>query len=148
VGTSFHPKGNYVWLAPEISVWLMRFNNISLATGLKQLFSEIPEYVQISQQFYLHKTLTAAMEDLIKTDTFALSGNSVGFIKQYAKKFDAWRIGLCMWYSWNEMLRWPGVLKHPIAKRFSNVREAIGGLLQFDPRERLSVEEALQILKD
>lgn len=148
VGTSFRPKGNYVWLAPEINIWLMRFNNIPLAVGLKKLFSEIPEFEQISQQFYLHKTLTVAMEDFIKTDTFTRSGDSVGFIKQYAKRFDSWRIGLCLWYSWNELLRWPGVLKHPIAKQYSTIRSVIGGLLQFDPRDRLTVEAALQILSN
>ena len=148
-GTSFKPARNYVWMPPEVIVWRMRHAKVSLRSGMNTLYQMIPDYRILEQQFPAKKTMESAMEDFLITDNFARNVNSIGFLKEYGKRFDSWRIGYSMWVCWNDLLRWPGFVNYAVYKDRDTrelIRKVLGGLTEFDPRRRFTVGEALRIL--
>jgi len=142
LGTEFKPK--YFMQAPEVHAWRMYLGGIRLADGVSILKELHPEYRQMEQQFPTRKDAVTALRDLMiheAHDSGAL------FIRKYAKKFDSWRIGLCMWLFWNDMLM-SGIMTGitPLYQERDLIRSVLSGLTEFDPRKRLTMTEALHIL--
>lgn len=134
MGKKFRPK--YVWHAPEIHVWRMLRNKISVTEGFKQLTAINEEYELLESQYSNRMRLEAVLNSLAQSNI----KDGGKFIHKYAKKFDCWRIGLCMWHLWQDILLVPKNIDS------EKIRRVLGGLTDFDPRTRLSAEEALYIL--
>ena len=137
MGRRFRPK--YNWTPPEVHARRMVKNGIWLKDGLKQLQDINPEFVRMENQFPTRLPAFDALTNLLK----AAPKNGGEFVRQYAKKFDSWRIGLCMWYLWEDLLRGLAV---PATLDKDRIRKVLSGLTDFDPRSRLSAGEALYML--
>lgn len=140
IGRTFRPK--YIWQAPEIHAMRMSFNGIALQNGLDKLQEINPEYVQLEKQYPTRPTALAAMKSVI----YQFDGNDVALIKQYGKQFDAWRIGLCMWMLWQDLLIWSEFRSTILWQNRDSVRRVLGGLTEFDPARRWSPAQALAVL--
>ena len=145
LGTAFRPK--YNWQAPEVHAWRMVLNGIGVADGVAQLQDINPEYLKMEHQYPTRKSAVTALADLLTTDKWVAREDGGGFVRDYGKRFDSWRIGLCMWLLWEDMLAWaPFVHTHIYKEERELIRKVLGGLTDFDPRTRLTTAEALRIL--
>ena len=135
MGRRFRPK--YGWQSPELHARRMQWNGIWLADGLKQLQELNREYVRMEEYF---PGRTRALEAL-KSFGAAAPKDDGEFVRKYAKKFDSWRIGLCMFMLWEDLMH-----KLVPLQSTSMIRRAISGLTEFDPRSRLTAGEALRLL--
>jgi len=140
LGTHFRPK--YIWQAPEVHAWRMRLNGVRVTDGVQQLQDINPEYRRMENQFPGRKSATAALSDLIAK----ASRDGGAFVREYGKRFDSWRLGLCMWFLWDDLVRWPGFVETPVYSERALYRKVLGGMTDFDPRTRLSMAAALRLL--
>ena len=147
-GTSFKPTKNYIWQPPETILWRMRLNGIPVKDGVKLLYNKVDDYRTLEHQFYTRHTLETTFENFIRSDKWIQSLDDVGMIKEYGNHFDNWRIGISMWYCWNDLLHWTGFVNNELyTKHRVIIRDVLGGLTEFDPRNRMSIEKALQLLR-
>ena len=144
LGTRFRPK--YVWQAPEIHAWRMVLNGVRLADGVRQLKEINPEYGKLEHQYPTRKNAVTALADLLTSSKEVARRDGVEFIRKYGTRFDAWRIGLCMWFLWEDLLAWNPFVQTAIYRERELIRRALGGLTDFDPRKRLTVGAALAVL--
>jgi hypothetical protein len=144
MGTRFKPK--YIWKPPEVHAWCMMRNGVRLVDGVRQLKSINPEYQSLETQFPSRKTALAALTEFMERSASVAARDSGAFIQQYAKRFDSWRIGLCMWMIWDDLLRWPGFRDTPLWSRRDLIRRVLAGLTDFFAPTRWTAEEALRVL--
>lgn len=145
LSTRFRAK--YVWQAPEVHTWRMVMNRVRVAEGVRQLREANPEYIQMENQFPGRPRAHDALASLVvATPGFGETNASGAFVRAYGKKFDSWRIGLCMWMLWYDLLQWSGFQKTALWERRDLIRRVIGRLTDFDPRRRADVAEALRML--
>lgn len=144
LGSRFRPQ--YVFQAPEIHAWRMMINKIPLIDGMRQLYDVNPEYGRMEHQFPKRLPATAALEGLMNHNDAFRSENFAAFIRAFWNKIDAWRIGLCMWLLWDDLLHWPLIKKTTLWGRRDVIRQVLGGLTDFDVRSRMTVSDALRVL--
>jgi len=144
LGTRFRPK--YVWQAPEIHAWRMVLNGVRLSDGIRQLKEINPEYGSLEHQYPARKNALTALADLLTTSKEVARRDGAEFIRKYGTRFDAWRVGLCMWFLWEDLLAWGPFVQTALYKERELIRLALGGLTVFDPRTRLTVGAALAVL--
>ena len=135
MGRRFRPK--YVWQAPELHARRMKWNGVWLEDGLNELRHLNKEYVKMEEYF---PRRTQALEALKDFNAVAPKDDGV-FIREYATKFDSWRIGVCMFMLWDDLMRHMVQLPNVAA-----IRPVISGLTEFDPRQRLTAGQALFLL--
>jgi hypothetical protein len=70
----------------------------------------------------------------------------ISYVRQFGRRIDSWRLGVCMWFVWDDMLTWVGLARTPLWERRNLIRRVLGGLTDFDPVTRLEAKEALRIL--
>jgi hypothetical protein len=140
LGTTFKPE--YVWQAPEVHGLRMIKNGIRIEDGVQRLKEQNPEYRQMENRYPTRRSCVAALTDLF----ISYKGDSASFIRTYAKQFDAWRIGLSMWFLWDDLLQNPLFVKTGLYSERDLLRAVTGGLTDFDPRVRLTVAGALRML--
>jgi hypothetical protein len=139
-------KPKYVWKPPEVHAWCMVAGGVRLVDGLKQLKDIHPEYEKLELQFPSRKSALAALTELIQRSAAIRNRDGGAFVRAYATRFDAWRIGLCMWMVWDDLLRWPGIRDTALWSRRSIIRQVLGGLTDFFVPTRLDAVAALRIL--
>ena len=139
LGSEFKPQ--YFMQPPEVHTWRMKLSGVRLKDGLRVLTEVNPEYVKMEHQFPTRKSVLAAMTGFLLQED-----DGARILRKYAKKFDSWRIGLCMWVFWNDLLSIPAFRTTPLYKERETIREVLGGLTDFDPKTRLSVSDALRLL--
>ena len=144
LGTKFKPE--YIWQAPEVHAWRMMASGIRLAEGVQQLQEKNPEYKQFEHQYPKRVRCLDAIRDFMISSKAVAREDGGAFVRAYGKRFDSWRIGLCMWFMWDDLLRSPGFTTTELYGKRDLVRSVIGGLTEFDPRARLSVAAALLLL--
>lgn len=144
LGSKFKPE--YIWQAPEVHAWRMMKGGIRLAEGVRQLQDKNPEYLQLEYQYPKRARCVDALRDFMLSSKEVARGDGGAFVRAYGKRFDSWRIGLCMWFLWVDLLRSPSVTSTALYAKRDLVRSVIGGLTDFDPRARLSVAAALLLL--
>lgn len=140
LGTTFKPE--YVWQAPEVHGLRMIKNGVRIEDGVRRLKEQNPEYRQMEYRFPTRRSCTAALTDLFA----AYKGDSATFLRTYAKQFDAWRIGLSMWFLWDDLLQNPLFVRTGLYAERDLIRTVMGGLTDFDPRARFTVAAALRRL--
>ena len=144
LGLTFRPK--YIWQAPEVHAWRMVLNGVRLVDGVRQLKEINPEYGRMEHQFPKRKSATVALADLLTRSRFVAAKDGGGFVREYGKRFDSWRIGLCMWFLWDDLLQWDGFESTALYQDERELcRKVLAGLTDFDPRTRLTVQAALQL---
>jgi len=141
LGSKFRPE--YNWQAPEVHAWRLMTGGIRLADGVKQLQEKNPEYLQLERQFPSRKQCLDAIRGFMLSSKAVAREDGGAFIRAYGKRFDSWRIGLCMWFLWDDLLRSPSFMSTALYAKRDLVRSVISGLTEFDPRARLSVAAAL-----
>lgn len=140
-------KPQYVFQAPEVHLWRMLYSKKSVADGVKDLRRENFEYADLEDQFPSRKNAVSALTHLLSTSKSFRAMDSVSFIRIYAKLFDSWRLGLCMWMLWQKLLAWPPfMLSSLYLQDYTLIRTVLGGMTDFDPRTRFSIEKALRTL--
>jgi hypothetical protein len=143
LGHRFSPK--HIWQAPEIHAWRMYRNGVRLVDGLRQITDANPEYLRIQNQYPTRKTALAAMTDFLASPYVART-DVISYVRQFGRRIDSWRLGICMWFVWDDMLTWVGLARTPLWERRNLIRRVLGGLTDFDPVTRLEAKEALRIL--
>ena len=131
--------------APEIHAWRMYMNGVRLSDGVKQLYDINPDYRSITSQFPVRKTVDRAFAELIQS-TYVGSNDVSGFVRRYGFGMDCWRIGLCFWWMWNELLVWPGFRATRLWENRDLIRKVLSGLTDFDCTTRMSARGALTLL--
>jgi hypothetical protein len=143
LGRRFSPK--HIWQAPEIHAWRMYLNGVRLVDGLRQITTANPEYLQIQNQFPARRTALDAMT-IFLASPYVARHDMPAYIRQYGRRIDSWRIGICMWFLWDDLLAWPGLARTSLWERRNIIRRVLGGLTDFDPVTRMEPAEALRIL--
>lgn len=141
LGKTFKPK--YIWQAPEVHLWRMLRSGIRIRDGVDQLKEANPEYTQLEHQFPARPVAEMALTELANTSKSIQKKDGGEFVRTYGKRFDAWRIGLCMWFLWQDLLAWSGLRQTELWAQRDTIRRVLGGLTQFNPRLRLTAEAAL-----
>jgi hypothetical protein len=140
---SFNPK--HILQAPEVHVWRMYLNRVRLSDGLKQLRDANPDYGRLAAQFPARKTAERAFAELLLT-SYVEHEDVAGFMQRYGFGIDCWRIGLCFWWMWSDLLEWPGLRATRVWSHRERIREVLSGLTNFDYLSRLSAGKALEML--
>jgi hypothetical protein len=141
LGRSFRPK--YIWQAPEVHAMRMVFGGVRIQDGVRQLKEINPEYGQLEMQYPGRPSAEVAIRGIV--EKYGKS-DGVALVRQYAKQFDAWRIGLCMWFLWQDLLVWSGFRQTALWAERDRVRAVLGGLTEFDPARRWTAARALATL--
>jgi len=144
LGRTFRPK--YVWQAPEIHAWRMALGGIGVRQGVAQLKEINEEYGRLETQFPARPSALASLYSFLQNDRYVAAGDFGGFARTYGALFDCWRIGLCMWFQWNDLMRWAPIQGTHLWRQQELVRSVIGGLTEFDPRRRWTARRALAAL--
>jgi hypothetical protein len=131
--------------APEIHAWRMYLNGVRAVDGIRQLVGDHPEYEQMMQQFLSRKSVEKALTGFLSTSYVAHEDVS-GFIRRYGFGIDCWRIGLCFWWMWMDLLAWPGARTTRLWENRDLIRKVLSGLTDFDCMTRMSAREALTLL--
>jgi hypothetical protein len=143
LGRRYSPK--HIWQAPEIHAWRMYLNGVRLVDGIGQITEANPEYLRIQNQYPTRKTALAAMTGFLAS-SYVTRGDMPAYVRQYGRRIDSWRIGICMWFMWDDLLSWPGLARTALWGRRNIIRQVLGGLTDFDPVTRMEAKEALRIL--
>jgi hypothetical protein len=143
LGRRFSPK--HIWQAPEIHAWRMYLNGVRLVDGLRQITTANPEYLQIQNQYPARKSVLDAMMGFLASP-FVARADMPSYIRQYGRRIDSWRIGVCMWFLWDDLLAWSEFSRTRLWERRNVIRQVLGGLTDFDPVTRLDAAAALRIL--
>ncbi len=142
MGRRFKPR--YTWEAPEIHAARMLFGRISVSVGTAMLKENSANYGRLERHFPARMPLQAALMAVVQE---VQEMGSAAYLRRYAKQFDAWRIGLMMWLMWNDMLEWGRFMDTELYRRDRDViRRVLGGLTDFNPRNRMTIEIALRTL--
>lgn len=142
LGMRFRPK--YLFQAPEIHALRAKFNRIPAATAIQALYDTHWEYRRMEHYFPSRPTALNALTRFMNgVDPY----DSVGFVRKHGKKIDSWRIGLCMWILWDELMHWVPITKTAVYAEKELVLKTLRGLTDFDPYTRMTVQEALVCLR-
>ena len=141
---SFNPK--HILQAPEIHAWRMYLSGVRLQDGLQQLRDANSDYKRIAEQFPARKTADQALEAFLKT-SYVNNEDIKSFMKRYGFGIDCWRIGLCFWWLWNDLLIWPGFRNTKLWGHRDRIRQVLSGLTDFDYSTRMSAYDALALLR-
>jgi hypothetical protein len=131
-----------IWHPPEVQAMRIALGGLRMEESVAKMKDENHDLVTIGSQFNerLSGSLLAAMTRFVR-DHGSLSYGA--FVRQYGFAFDCWRIGLCFWYMWNDLVEWSGLQFMPVWAHRDVIRAVISGLTDFDPRSRFTVEGAL-----
>lgn len=141
LGTRFKPR--FIWQAPEIHAWRMVMNRVPITDGVAQLKELNPEYSTLEHQYPTRMSAVNALTDLLVKSKGVGGG---AFLRKYGKRIDSWRLGLCMWFLWDDMLKWSSFVQTSLYSERDVIRKVLGGLTDFDPRTRWGMEDALRFL--
>lgn len=136
----FSPR--LIWHPPEVQAMRITLGGLRMEESVDEIEEENPDLVKIASQFPERRSgsLLAAMTRFAGSHS-ALSYGA--FVRQYGFSFDCWRIGLCFWYMWNDLLDWSGLQFMPVWAHREAIRAVISGLTDFDPRSRWTIHDAL-----
>jgi serine/threonine protein kinase len=141
---NFRPK--FMLQAPEVHLWRMMFNGIAVRDGVQQLKAQNDDYTVLENAFPARARLYAALFQFATTSQSYAKKDARGFLRAYGKRFDWWRLGLSMWWCWEDLLAWPGLRSSAIWADRDILRQVLGGMTNFDPRDRMSPRIALRLL--
>jgi len=139
---TFSPR--LIWHPPEVQAMRIMLNGLSMPDGVAEMEEENPDLVTLAGQYPERASgpLLSAMTRFVGTNP----GSYGAFVRTYGFKFDCWRIGLCFWFMWNDMLTWSGLQFTPVWSKRETIRAVISGLTDFDPRSRMTIDAALVAL--
>jgi serine/threonine protein kinase len=144
MGRTFRPK--HVWPPPEIQAWRMYLNGVRLVDGLKVLRELNKEYTVMEHQFPTRPTAETAMTAFLASP-YVQRADMPAYVRRYGFRLDSWRLGLTMWFLWDDLLRgYSGIKETRLWARRDIIRRVLGGLTEFDPERRLTAAAALLIL--
>lgn len=145
LGRTFKPK--YVWQAPEVHAMRMYFGGISTAAGVAELLRINEDYRGLERLFPKRGRCVDALTRFMREDP-AVRAGATQVILTHGKRFDWWRIGLCMFIVWNELVAWSGFWDTPLYRRQRDrVLEVVEGMTEWDPRRRMSPARGLEVLR-
>ena len=151
---------SYVLHPPELHTWTMIRAGIQPSVGIRQML-EKREYYQLQDRFPERFPLESAILEFIQRDPILkkrqealragdnTQASKAGgeFIRTYGKGFDLWRIGIVLFWMWNEnLLPWLGFQRTRLYLERASIMRAIAGLTDYDPTKRFSAKTALSIL--
>ena len=139
----FSPR--LIWHPPEVQAMRISLGGLRMEESVAKIKEENPDLVTVESQFPQRRSgsLLAAMTRFARVHHSLSYG---AFVRQYGFAFDCWRIGLCFWYMWDDLLGWSGIQFMPVWAHRDAIRAVISGLTDFDPRSRLTVDAALALL--
>lgn len=146
MGKEFKPQ--YVWQAPEIHVARMYMGRQSVREGVARLKEKSEEYAELERAFPRRLSLEAAMTRFL-TSVDQTDAGLAAYLRRNGWRLDWWRLGLCMWQLWMDMVRELSGFKETrlYRERRDVVMRVIAGLTDFDPMTRMSPKEALALLR-
>ena len=143
MGNSFRPK--YVYVAPELHIWRMISNRIQPARGFRQMIHVNHEYYDLVHYFPTRPRPELVWMKMIETTESFRKRDIRAFMMKYGKRCDSWRIGLCMWTLWSDLMNVPGTLtKSDLWEKKNPILRAINGLTDVDIDARWDARRALR----
>ncbi len=144
MGMIFRP--NHIWPPPEIQAWRMYLNGVRLLDGLKELKEFNKEYTVMEHQFPTRPTAETAMTAFLASP-YVQKADMPAYVRRYGFRIDSWRLGLTMWFLWDDLLRgYAGLKSTRLWSRRDIIRRVLSGLTEFDPERRLTAGAALAII--
>lgn len=157
----FDPK--FIQHSPEIQAWTMLRAGLPALTGINEVFSKNERDFTTLQRRFPHRIpLETTMLEFIRTDPLLESryrairagdkqkAHSIGgdFIRKWGPGFDCWRLGLAMFWIWEErMMVWMRFKETSLFREDRDrIYRTLEGLTEFDPNKRSSMKKALSIL--
>jgi hypothetical protein len=145
IGTSFRPK--YIMQSPELHLWKMMLNGIREYSGISEMKQINPEYMDLVHQFPRRELPEKTWSRILHNNEYFRKRDIVAFLRTYGKRCDSWRIGLCMWFLWTDLLKEPALFRtSPIYNHRDSIRRALDGLTDFDIDARWDARRALREL--
>ena len=142
LGLRFRPK--YLYQAPEIHAFRAKLNGISANVVARELYDYHSEYKRMETYYFTSRpTAITSISRIMNHEHYM---DSMAFIQKYGKKIDAWRIGLCMWMIWDDLMYWIPFRQTGLYAEKRLILQVLGGLTDFHPRTRISIEDALALL--
>jgi serine/threonine protein kinase len=139
-------KLKHVWQPPELHLWRMIDNGVRVRDGAAQLEALHSEYGQLQHQFPTRLPVVTELETLATASSSINRRDGGAFVRAYGKRFDSWRIGLCMWQLWVDLLSWSGFRSTEVWAQRESIRSALNGLTQINPNKRMTAAKALAVL--
>lgn len=144
---TFSPE--YAPQPPELSIQNGIHQNLSYSYALQQtiyqkkIFQTMENVLGISKGQLIRDVQTFWSEDSVwKGDGW------VPFFRTYWRIWDSWAVGILFIKILQKMFLFPSFINGPWKKHRNTTRGVLIGLLQMDPRRRLTAEKALEILKE
>jgi serine/threonine protein kinase len=136
----FSPR--LIWHPPEVQAMRILLGGLRMEDSVEKMEEENDDLVTIGSQFPERRSgsLLTAMTRFAGAHSSLSYG---AFVRQYGFAFDCWRIGLCFWYMWNDLVAWSGLQFMPVWGHRDTIQAIISGLTDFDPRSRMTVDAAL-----
>jgi hypothetical protein len=131
--------------APEIHAWRMYLNGVRVDDGIRQLVHDHTEYEQLARQYPTRVSVHRALASFLST-SYVAEEDVAGFAHKYGFGIDCWRLGLCFWWMWMDLLAWPRFRSTRLWTHHELVRKVLSGLTDFDCMTRLSARGALTLL--
>jgi len=136
----FSPR--LIWHPPEVQAMRIALGGLRMVESVSEMQEENPDLVKIAAQFPERRS--GSLLAAITRFAGAHSSLSYGaFVRQYGFAFDCWRIGLCFWYMWDDLLDWSGLQFMPVWGHREAISAVLSGLTDFDPRSRMTIDAAL-----
>jgi hypothetical protein len=147
---------------PELHAWAMVRAGIQPAVGIQRMLDERREYYTLQSRFPGRFPLETAVLEFVQAnpilkkrrdalrvgDNEGVSKAGGEFIRAYGKGFDLWRIGLVLFWLWDEnLLHWLGFQRTRLYMEDRvPIMRALAGLTEYNPDKRISAKTALSIL--
>jgi hypothetical protein len=138
-------NSNHMLQAPEIHAWRMYLNGIRLSDGLKQIRTAHHDYDRLAAQYPARKTVERSLAELLLSQ-YVEKEDIGGFMRSHGYGIDCWRLGLCFWWMWDDLLEWPGFRNTRLWGDRNTIRQVLAGLTDFDYSTRMSAKKALTLL--
>lgn len=146
LGLTFKPE--YIWQAPEIHALRMYRDRRTVAEGARLLREKSEEFGQLERTFPRRQRLEDAMGEFLRRVDQSEEG-LVAYIRENGARLDWWRLGLCMWQMWTDMMMdLSDFTAMPVYRERREVlMRVVDGMTRFNPAERMSPVMALGLLK-
>jgi hypothetical protein len=146
LGLVFKPE--YIWQAPEIHALRIYRDKRSVAEGARLLREKSEEFGQLERTFPRRQRLEDGMGDFLRRVDQSEEG-LVTYIRENGTRLDWWRLGLCMWQMWTDMMmELSEFTAMPIYReRRDVIMRIVDGMTRFNPMERMNPVTALGLLR-
>ena len=140
--TEFNPR--LVFMPPEYHVYALYINRRDPPTAIQEIANTI-WYSKLETFFQKYQPIKPILEKLSKDPT--VQTDAVTFYKTHADKLDVWSLGVSFYNVLVHCLTWPYSKQIPeFVKATPRIKTILAMMLEFDPQQRGSVKQILELV--